>query len=479
MFGWALFGPAIIDAQIEVISVIVLEMTAEEFTQHIRFALQHLYEISVLDKGPARALTPWLDQAAESSESISSGQRLHRLLVRTIERMKPAGPLDTNLPRHRSYLILKRRYLDGIGIQQLENEFNTSGRQFRRESHRALEELVVTLWNLSPQPAQSFGPEAMSAPAPTPATTAATGDENAGEGLLARFDRSVSAINLLDVVVDAAQTLSVIISGAQTQIVADFPAELPAVSADRVALRLALIKLLRVAIAHSPQRTLTLRAHPEPPSSAIILSVDGVAGIDSGDSTLNEAAQLFALAEGQLRLAGDESSDEPGDPAAQQLVATLSMHRVPAVLVIDDDPAMPRIIQRFLALQPIRVVSCDSTSDVVNVAREAQPVLILLDVLMPKRDGWEILQELKAHPDTYHIHLAVCSIWDERELALSLGADTFFQKPISRAELLACVERHIVACGVSLVPVAPNSARPPVRSAGTSPSGVDPTPRAG
>ena len=126
-----------------------------------------------------------------------------------------------------------------------------------------------------------------------------------------------------------------------------------------------------------------------------------------------------------------------------RIVATLTTHYRPTVLVIDDDPAMARIIQRFLALKPIKVLGISSTDNVLKIAREMQPVLILLDVLMPKRDGWEVLQELKANPDTYHISLAVCSIWDERELALSLGADMFFQKPIGRSELLECVEKHI------------------------------------
>ena len=56
-------------------------MTSAEFTQHIRFALQHLFEVSVLDKGPGLALTPWLDEVCQPAEQFSSGQRLHQLLL--------------------------------------------------------------------------------------------------------------------------------------------------------------------------------------------------------------------------------------------------------------------------------------------------------------------------------------------------------------------------------------------------------------
>jgi CheY-like chemotaxis protein len=406
-------------------------MISAEFTQHIRFALQHLFEISVLDRGPSLALAPWLDQVSEPSEQVSAGQRLHQVLMQTIEQMKPTELLDPNLPRHRTYLILKRRYIDGAAVQQLETEFSSSSRQFRRDNHRAIEELVLALWNLLPQTAKAASLPLASA-APTP--TRSVGTLPAHSGPLAEFSRSISAVNLLDMVVDAAQTLAGIINAAQTQVIADIPSDLPLVTADRVALRLALIKLLRLCIAHAPQRTLRLRATPR--EDMVVLRVENLAGLDSADTLYNEAAQLFALTDGALSL-------ETRGAAESDIILHLSTQQRPTVLVVDDDPAMPRIIQRYLALKPIKVISCNSTNDVVQMARETQPMLILLDVLMPKRDGWEILQELKANPDTYHIHLAVCSIWDEHELALSLGADMFFQKPIGRTELLECVEKHL------------------------------------
>ena len=131
----------------QLIPVIVWAMISAEFNQHIRFALQHLFEINVLDKGPAQALKPWLTQISQLAD-LPAGQRLHQVLLHAIERMKPAELIDHVLPRHRSYLILKHRYIDGLPIQQLEIEFNISSRQFRRENHKAVEELVLLLWEL-------------------------------------------------------------------------------------------------------------------------------------------------------------------------------------------------------------------------------------------------------------------------------------------------------------------------------------------
>jgi CheY-like chemotaxis protein len=411
-------------------------MRSEEFTQHIRFALQHLYEISVLDKGPAPALAEWLDQVERQGGEVSPGRRLHDVLVRAIQQMKPGDPIDANLPRHRSYLILKRRYVDGISIQQLEAEFNSSSRQFRRENHRAIEELVLALWHMAPA----------AVPAPVPVEASAAAQESLTGGSEGSFDfkRSVGTINLFDLVVDAAGTLSIIISNTRTQVVADVRPDLPPVAADRVALRLALIKLLRVAIAHSPGRVVTLRA--EVGDDTLDLSVSGIADIAPGDAAFDEATQLFALADSTAVLQADPADAESAGevpaqaPAqSQRCIVRLPVHHLPTILVIDDDPAMVRIIQRFTATQQVQVISCNSSDDVVAIARKAQPALILLDVLMPKKDGWEVLQELKATPDTYHLPLAVCSIWDERDLAMALGADLFFQKPIERAALLEVI----------------------------------------
>lgn len=384
----------------------------------------------MLDKGPGHAMEQWLEKVVATNEPVSPGQRLHQLLMRTIDKMKPAETPDVNLPRHRSYLILKRRYIDGIPIPQLEEEFNCSSRQFRRENHRALEELVLILWNLAPHAAQAA------------IESTSRHELDSRVDTIADFDRSVSANNLLEIVVDAAQTLSVIINATHTQLTADISADLPPVAADRVALRLALIKLLRVAIAHAPSHVLQM--HAEAHEQTMTLTLSGVEGLNPQDTAFAEAAQLFSLAEGSLTLQPcTPESEKECSATATCLVARLSTYRQAVVLVIDDDPAMPRIIQRFLALQPIQVISCNSTDNVLKLARDTQPILILLDVLMPKRDGWEVLQELKANPDTYHVKLAVCSIWDERELALSLGADLFFQKPIGRTELLACVEPYV------------------------------------
>jgi len=392
--------------------------TPVELTQHIRFALLHLYEINALEQGPARALAGWMAQAG----APPGGQQLHNLLVRAIERMKPPGAPDPSLPAHRNYLILKRRYIDRIPLPQLETEFSSSSRQFRRDNHRAIEALVLALGQLSAaRPEQT--PE--SPPAPEALTP---------------FSRSIEPVDVWSVVTDASRTLSAVTSSAHIAIRTNIQPDLPAASADRAALRLALVKMLWLAIACCPGGALTLDLSAS--EDQVVLKLSGLSGLPTDDPACREAGRLADLAGGELRLLPASAQD--GD-SAPQIQISLPRHRRPVVMVIDDDPAMPRIIERYLALQPVQVIGCKSTEDVIGQVRRHRPAVILLDILMPQRDGWEVLQELKADPETYHINLAVCSIWDERDLALTLGADAFFQKPIDRAALLEYVGAFISA----------------------------------
>jgi CheY-like chemotaxis protein len=81
-------------------------------------------------------------------------------------------------------------------------------------------------------------------------------------------------------------------------------------------------------------------------------------------------------------------------------------------------------------------------SQATRIAQETQPLLIILDVMLPEQDGWEILQTLKSHPETQRIPVLVCSVLNASELAISLGADGFLRKPPGESEFLAILEKY-------------------------------------
>jgi signal transduction histidine kinase/CheY-like chemotaxis protein len=105
------------------------------------------------------------------------------------------------------------------------------------------------------------------------------------------------------------------------------------------------------------------------------------------------------------------------------------------VLAIDDNPEAIDIIRKYLG-EEYRVVGLLSGEVAVEKAKEIKPLAITLDIMMPKKDGWQVLRELKQTPETQDIPVMVLSIIDNKRLGFSLGAAEYLVKPVERQVLL-------------------------------------------
>jgi CheY-like chemotaxis protein len=106
------------------------------------------------------------------------------------------------------------------------------------------------------------------------------------------------------------------------------------------------------------------------------------------------------------------------------------------LLVIEDNEGIVRVFQSYLASYGYLVIGAMTGDEALKLAREVIPAAITLDIMMPNQDGWEILQALKSDPVTQSIPVIICSVLEDPELARSLGAAAYLQKPISQANLL-------------------------------------------
>ncbi|GAB4532508.1 MAG: hypothetical protein Kow0063_13130 [Anaerolineae bacterium] len=111
------------------------------------------------------------------------------------------------------------------------------------------------------------------------------------------------------------------------------------------------------------------------------------------------------------------------------------------VLSVDDDPGVISLYHRYLESEGYQVVGVTNSEEVLEKAIELQPFAITLDILMPAKDGWQVLRELKACPQTRHIPIIICSIVGNEGLGFSLGAADYLIKPIMENELLAALSR--------------------------------------
>ncbi len=122
------------------------------------------------------------------------------------------------------------------------------------------------------------------------------------------------------------------------------------------------------------------------------------------------------------------------------------------VLVIDDDPHMRELLTRFLGRSGLMVVAAPDGVSGLDAARELRPSAILLDVMMPRMDGWAVLSALKAEPDLADIPVIMISMIRDKGLAYSLGAADYLTKPVDWQRLRDAVERHRNASSSDLAP---------------------------
>ncbi len=105
------------------------------------------------------------------------------------------------------------------------------------------------------------------------------------------------------------------------------------------------------------------------------------------------------------------------------------------ILAIDDNPDAIDIIKKYLG-EDYRVIGLLSGENAVEKAKEIKPMAITLDIMMPRKDGWQVLRELKRDAQTQDIPVIVLSIVDDQRLGFSLGAAEYLLKPVDKNVLL-------------------------------------------
>jgi CheY-like chemotaxis protein/two-component sensor histidine kinase len=111
------------------------------------------------------------------------------------------------------------------------------------------------------------------------------------------------------------------------------------------------------------------------------------------------------------------------------------------VLVVDDDPATRDLVARFLERGGFRVAVANNGKEGLEMARTLRPRVILLDVTMPQMDGWSVLRALRGDPDLGNTPVVMVTVLDEQNLAFSLGATDYLQKPVDWNELHGVMDR--------------------------------------
>lgn len=119
--------------------------------------------------------------------------------------------------------------------------------------------------------------------------------------------------------------------------------------------------------------------------------------------------------------------------------------KLPAVLVVDDNEDNAHIIRDYLEAKGYPISVAYDGDEAMALFATVKPSIVLLDVMMPGRDGWQVCREIKASPNGKNVRVVMVTAlqdWMDKRQALETGADDFVEKPFELAKLVEVVERN-------------------------------------
>lgn len=411
------------------------------FVRELHRALSRLYSPPEL----ARVRLIELMGLARSPDPAAA---LQHTLLQAIEAMKPSSQVPPQANAWRIYHILNQRYAGQFAPEDVATNLAISGRQLRRLQVVALQALGDRLWARSGLGQRSSTPPAPHEPERQGGYGLGSGPPTREQELeqLKTFtaDEPVSAAEAIHAAISVAGPL---IAASRARIDLQLAGDLPQLAVRAIAVRHVLLSVFTAAIRTAAGGTIRITAGTH--ADQVWIEVDpfiagpaGPAGPPPPASSQSEnvamARQLAELCGGSLELIAGSDRAAPSRgrlilPSAEQAT----------VLVIDDNADTLRLFERYLAGTRFRFVGVADPLQALAAAEGVRPHLIVLDLMLPGIDGWEILGRLREHPKIRGTPIIVCSILPHEDLALALGAAALIRKPVSQEAFLAALGHQL------------------------------------
>jgi len=403
-------------------------MTSQtQFIRDVHDALVHLYDLPYLSSHRL------VEAVVVRRHAEAPGRALRRLLLDVIQDLKPPAESPHDSVAAARYQFLHLRYVQGKSIEEMAKQLNLSERQLYRRQRDALEAVATTLVRQLHLPSDNIGiaPGQFTPP---------RSDSSDGASLESDVDRIGMAhtsppVNLLEVLAGIEGTIVPFCQTAGCEIRVQTEHAVLLVTVDRVALRQALLALLMFAIDTAHSGTILIDVGKVEDQARISVTMPTVTkgnlpSID--DSNLAVCRRLIDLQGGQVHLEHDN---------LLKAVIVLPSFQQRTVLVVDDNADSRHLFTRCLEARGYHVLTADSGEQALRVALCERPDAILLDVMLPSSDGYEVLQALASDSNFGWIPVIVCTVLKQRDLALALGATEFVAKPFTQGEILDALDR--------------------------------------
>lgn len=404
-------------------------LSRDQFLKHLREGLVHLYEPRHLRQSP-------LATVFGVANRFDAASALQRILVEAIQSLEPGANEPTHSHAWEVYEPLFYRYVEQLSQSEVADQMRMSARHLRRKERDALEVLADLLWHqfdIEFSPARDMGDDAVS--------PVAEDTLSMSESLSWLKDAAQPGTTDLNRALPGVLDLAGKLAGEhRVQLEVALANPLPSIPADPVALRQCLLSLFSVVIPRAAGGKVSFTARPERWEVELRLQCpEYPAGpkptLGDEAASLNMAHELASLCKGKLVLAA-------GVRAFAAVLTLPAVEQLP-VLVIDDNADTLQLLQRYTLGTRYRLITTRDPEQALSLVKEHSPQAIVLDVMMPNLDGWEMLGRLRQHPATARIPIIVCTILAQKEMARLLGASAFIKKPVTREAFLAVLDQQI------------------------------------
>jgi signal transduction histidine kinase/DNA-binding response OmpR family regulator len=290
-----------------------------------------------------------------------------------------------------------------------------------------------------------------------------------------KMELSIESVNLNDVAKTVMSTAIALVKDKTVKLEQDVPPDLPTVMADQTRVRQIILNLVSNAAKFTEKGFVRLRMVSTPKEVLISVTDTGI-GIppDKLEHVFEEFTQVDAsttrkyggtglglaisrkfvdMHKGRIWVESEvgvgstftftlpREQAEPEPPMLRPTDLEARGEGKKLIMCIDDDPGVITLYKRYLEKQNYRVIGVTDPTKAVEEARRVLPYAITLDVMMPRKDGWDVLADLKKTPEISNTPILVCSIVQDKTRGFSLGAADYLVKPITEDELRHALER--------------------------------------
>jgi CheY-like chemotaxis protein len=403
---------------------------------HIHELLQHLYDPTFR---PPESL--WKTVHIERERGIAG---LREAVLSSIENLKPGANAPTNARSWRIYNLLHFRYVEGLSQEVTAEKLGITSRHLRRSVAEAVYALSLDLWEaaghappvyrIDPSantPSDAGSPAILAAPPlPQPLEPEETWQSQLLRELAALGGTADGAIS------DIAETIAGILrlaahltSNRGITMVADpGPLRLSA------AIHPSALRHLLLTVIDQLTRQMTLgeiRLGAASHANEVHVSVVSTPLTAPAIDDLNAIREM-------LSSFGINTEVNVVQDSVRVTIRLLQVDR--CVLVVDDNLDMAHLYRRYLAGTRYFVQHTNRGEQMFELINLHQPDLVVLDVMLPDVDGWDLLIRLHDNPDTRLLPVLICSVMQERALAHALGARDYLTKPVQRQDFIRALD---------------------------------------